>query len=51
MTLQGLEDELEGVRCIDASYIKQRMEVDFDENRISEQEIRLAVARLGYQIA
>jgi copper ion binding protein len=51
MHLEGLEDELEGILSIQASYKKQRMDVEFDENRISEKAIREAVAELGYEIA
>jgi len=51
MHLEGLEDELDGILSIKASYQKQRMDVEFDEKRISEQSIRAAVAGLGYQIS
>ncbi len=51
MHLEALEDELDGVKAVHANYKKQRMDVDFDEGRISDQQIRRAVAKLGYQIA
>ena len=50
MHLEALEDELQGVLSVRANYKKQRMEVEFDEARISEQEICQAVVELGYQI-
>jgi copper chaperone CopZ len=50
MRLEGLEDELEGVRSIRASYQKQTFEVEFDEALIPEEEIRKAVVELGYTI-
>ncbi len=50
MHLEELEDELEGVLFVKANYRKQRMDVEWDESRISEQEIRDAVAEIGYEI-
>ena len=50
MHLEELEDELEGILSIQASYKKQRMDVEFDETVISEQEIRNAVNEIGYEI-
>jgi copper chaperone CopZ len=50
MHLEELEDELEGVLSVQANYRKQRMDVEWDESCISEQEIRDAVAELGYDI-
>ena len=34
MHLEGLEDELPGIKSISASYKKQSMEVEFDENKL-----------------
>jgi copper chaperone CopZ len=48
--LEALEDELEGILFIKANYRKQHMELEFDESRISEGEIRAAIAELGYEI-
>ena len=48
MTLEGLEDELAGVRSLKVSLHKQRAEIDYDENKISEDEIRRAFEREGY---
>lgn len=49
MKLEGLEDDLPGVFEINASYHRQEMVVEFDETRISEQQILEAVKRAGYQ--
>ena len=46
--LEGLEDELPGVRRITASYKKQSMEVEFDEARVSTDQIIAAANTLGY---
>ncbi|MFM8321897.1 MAG: heavy-metal-associated domain-containing protein [Chloroflexota bacterium] len=51
MHLEELEDELPGILMIKASYQKQRMDVEFDEQRVSDQQIRAAVAELGYEIS
>jgi len=48
MHLEGLEDDLPGVRRISASYKKLSMEVDFDENLLSEAQIIAAANRIGY---
>ena len=46
--LEGLEDELPGVKRITASYKKQTMEVDFDETKLSVDQIISAANILGY---
>jgi copper chaperone CopZ len=48
MHLEGLEDELPGVKYISASYKKQVMEVEFDETKLSVEEIIAAANALGY---
>lgn len=48
MHLEGLEDELPGVKCINASYKKQTMEVDFDESKVSIEQIITAANAIGY---
>lgn len=48
MHLEGLEDDLPGVRRVSASYKKLTMEVDFDENVLSIQQIIHAANEKGY---
>lgn len=48
MTLEGLEDELAGIRSLKVSLHKQRAEIDYDEKKITEDEIRRAFERVGY---
>lgn len=48
MRLEGLEDTLNGIRCIKASYQKQTLEVDFDESILPEEELIAAIKGLGY---
>jgi copper chaperone CopZ len=49
MTLESLEDDLPGVRCISASYHKQQMTVEYDETQLSIDQIIAAVKKKGYQ--
>jgi len=48
MRLEGLEDDLPGVKSVVASYRKGQMTVEYDETRLSEAQILAAAARLGY---
>jgi copper chaperone CopZ len=48
MHLEALEDEIPGILNIQGSYQKQRLEVDFDETRVTEIQIRDAIQELGY---
>lgn len=49
MLLEGLEDEVDGIQRVEASYQKQRMDVEFDENRVSVEHIIVAARREGYE--
>ena len=49
MNIEGIEDELPGIRMLLASYQKGSMEIEFDETLVSEDEILAAVQRHGYQ--
>jgi copper chaperone CopZ len=48
MHLESLEDTLPGIKRITASYKKQVMEVEFDETKISVEQIIKAANSLGY---
>lgn len=48
MRLEGLEDDLAGVVEVNGSYQKQTLEVKFDEQRVSVEQIQAAVRALGY---
>ncbi len=50
MRLEGLEDDLVGVTNVRASYQKQRVEVEYDETRLSAAQIVAAIQRLGYTV-
>ena len=49
MKLESLEDTLEGVKEINASYHKLQMEIIYDETKLSVDQIIAAVKRKGYQ--
>ncbi len=51
MTIEGLEDDLPGVKSVRASYQKGTVEVEYDEKRVTEAKIRDAIGELGYTIA
>jgi copper chaperone CopZ len=51
MTIEGLEDDLAGVKSVRASYHKGTVEVEYDEKRLSEAAIKDAIKRLGYTVA
>jgi copper chaperone CopZ len=48
MHLEGLEDELPGVKRISASYKKLTMEVEFDEKLLTVEQIIKAANAIGY---
>ncbi|HEX7620539.1 MAG TPA: heavy-metal-associated domain-containing protein [Anaerolineales bacterium] len=49
MNIEGIEDDLPGIKQISASYRKGQMEVEFDEAKVSEAQILAAVEKRGYQ--
>ena len=48
MKLESLEDSLEGVKEINASYHKLTMIVEYDESKLTEEQILAAVKKKGY---
>jgi copper chaperone CopZ len=51
MNIEGIEDDLPGINQISASYQKGQMVVEFDEARVSENQILEAVKERGYQVS
>ena len=51
MKLESLEDELDGIQEINASYHKQQMIVEFDETVVNEDQIIAAARKKGYTAA
>jgi len=48
MRVEGIEDDLPGVKQVSASYQKGQMIVEFDESKVGEAEIIAAVKKAGY---
>jgi copper chaperone CopZ len=49
MKLESLEDMLDGVKEINASYHKLQMVIEYDETRLTDEQIVAAVKKKGYQ--
>ena len=49
MKLESLEDTLDGVKEINASYHKLEMVIVYDETKLTDEEIIAAVKKKGYQ--
>ncbi len=50
MTIEGLEDDLPGLKSVRASYHKGTVEVEYDEKRLTEAKIKDSIAALGYTV-
>ena len=48
MKLESLEDTLEGVKEINASYHKLNLVIEFDEAKLSDEQIIAAIKKKGY---
>jgi copper chaperone CopZ len=48
MHVEGIEDDLPGVKQVSASYKKGQMVVEFDETCLTEAQIIAAVKKAGY---
>jgi copper chaperone CopZ len=44
------EDDLTGMQRVRASYKKQQVEVEFDENRVNVDQIIAAIQQMGYTV-
>lgn len=49
MKLESIEDELAGVKEVNASYHRLEMIVEFDETKVDEDQIIAAAKKKGYQ--
>ncbi len=50
MILERIEDKVKGVLKAEASYRKEQMVVEFNENQVTEAQIRAEVNRMGYEV-
>jgi copper chaperone CopZ len=51
MILESIEDDLPGIRRVDASYARGQVTVEFDEKDVSEAQVLAEIERKGYSIA
>ncbi len=49
MKLESLEDSLDGVKEINASYHRLEMVIEFDESKLTDDQIVAAVKKKGYR--
>jgi len=49
MKLESLEDTLDGVKEINASYHRLEMVIEYDESKLTTEQIVAAVKKKGYQ--
>lgn len=49
MLLEGLEDDVPGIRKVEASYKAQQIEVEYDPSQVSVEKIIEAVKQEGYE--
>lgn len=50
MILESIEDDLPGIRRVDASYARGQVTIEFDEALVTESQILELVVQKGYQI-
>jgi copper chaperone CopZ len=50
MILERIEDKLNGVITAEASYHKAQMVVEYDESRVTEEQIKAEVMKMGYKV-
>jgi len=48
MRVEGIEDDLPGIKQVSASYQKGQMIVEFDESKVNDADIIAAVKKAGY---
>jgi copper chaperone CopZ len=48
MKLESLEDVLDGVKEINASYHRLEMVIEYDESKLTDAEIIIAIKKKGY---
>lgn len=48
MKLEGLEDDLDGVKEINASYHRLEMVIEYEEAKLTDEQIIAAVKKKGY---
>ena len=49
MRIESIEDDLPGVKEVNASYHKSQMAIEYDEKLLTDEQIIAAVKKKGYQ--
>jgi len=49
MKIESLEDDLDGVKEVNASYHRLEMVIEYDESKLTDEQIIEAVKKKGYQ--
>ncbi len=50
MRIEGLEDDVDGIRVVRASYPKASVVIEFDESKVSPSQIIAKVKEMGYTL-
>lgn len=50
MKIESLEDELPGIKSLEASYVRGKVVVEYDESKITLEQIIEGVKRKGYTV-
>jgi copper chaperone CopZ len=50
MILERIEDKLKGVLMAEASYHKEQLIVEYNENQVTVAQIQAEVSRMGYEV-
>lgn len=50
-TVQGALEELAGVKIAITSHVKKSAEVEYDESKVTEQQMIAAIQQAGYSVA
>jgi copper chaperone CopZ len=50
MTIDGVVEDLPGVKSATTSYARQNLDVEFDEKRLTDQQIVDAIQAAGYRV-
>ena len=51
MTIEGALEDLPGVTAANANYAKQIADVEYDESKVTEQQMIAAIQQAGYSVA
>lgn len=50
MKLEGIEDQLAGITFAEGSYRKSQLQIEFDSDKVTIDQIKAQVQSMGYQV-